>query len=197
MSNPRLASSRHQRSPRQIAMQRAAEFGSSVLRALTKDPLSTFLLVASITLAILFFTLLGSLKPEATGERVALTNITTLAKSQRIRSAVLLDHDHQVVAHTDTGLQIYADYPSSDAITLSLIETLSKGGAEVTVNQQSSKPARQIVIQFLIPIRLLVCLFAFFTRQSKDSSGGIASFSNFKGKGKRKKRGQSSPITFD
>ncbi|HEV7943644.1 MAG TPA: ATP-dependent zinc metalloprotease FtsH [Solirubrobacteraceae bacterium] len=197
MSNPRLAGSRHHRSTRQIVMQQASDFGSSVLKTLRRDPLSAFLLASSIGLAILFFTLLGSLKPEAEGQRVALTNITTLANAQRIRSALLLDHDHQIVAHTDTGLQIYADYPASDAATLEIFNILRKGGAVVSVDPQSSKPARQIVIQFLIPILLLVCLFAFFTRQSKDSSGGIASFSNFRGKGKRKKRGQTAPITFD
>jgi cell division protease FtsH len=197
MSNPRLAGSRHRQSSRQIATQRVTEFGTALLRTLTKDPLSTFLLVAAVTLAILFFTLLGSLKPSAEGQRVALTNVTTLANAQRIHSAVLLDHDHQIVAHTDTGLQIYADYPASDAATLEIFNILRKGGAVVTVDPQSSKPARQIVIQFLIPILLLVCLFSFFTRQSKEGSGGIASFSNFRGKGKRKKRGQGSPITFE
>jgi cell division protease FtsH len=197
MSNPRLAGSRHRQSSRQIATQRVTEFGTALLRTLTKDPLSTFLLVAAVALAILFFTLLGSLKPSAEGQRVALTNVTTLANAQRIHSAVLLDHDHQIVAHTDTGLQIYADYPASDAATLEIFNILRKGGAVVTVDPQSSKPARQIVIQFLIPILLLVCLFSFFTRQSKEGSGGIASFSNFRGKGKRKKRGQGSPITFE
>ncbi len=52
-----------------------------------------------------------------------------------------------------------------------------------------------IVVQFLIPILLLVCLFAFFTRQTSDGSGGIASFSNFRGKGRKKNA--ASPITFD
>jgi cell division protease FtsH len=108
---------------------------------------------------------------------------------------VLLDHDHQVVVQTDTGLQVYANYPGSDAATLEILNILRKGGAQVSVDPQSSKPARQIVVQFLIPILLLVCLFAFFTRQAKDGSGGIASFSNFRGIGRRKGKGPS-PITF-
>jgi cell division protease FtsH len=110
---------------------------------------------------------------------------------------VLLDHDHQVTAQTDTGLQVYADYPSSDAATLEILNILRKGGAQVSVDPQSSKPARQIVVQFLIPILLLVCLFALFTRQGKDGSGGIASFSNFRGRGRRKKKGAVAPITFE
>jgi cell division protease FtsH len=195
MSNPRLTTSHRKRSTVQNIWLRIVEAGRGMLRALTRDPLSSLLLAASVGLAIAFFVLLGSLRPEGEGQQVALTNITTLASAQRIRSAVLLDHDHQVVAQTDTGLQLYADYPASDAATLEILNILRKGGAQVSVDPQSSKPARQIVVQFLIPILLLVCLFAFFTRQSKDGSGGIASFSNFKGSGRRKKQ-ETASITF-
>jgi cell division protease FtsH len=195
MSNPRLTTTRRKRSPARLALARTGEVLRTVLRTLVSDPLSSFLLVASVTLAIAFFSLLGSLSPQGQGQQVALTNITSLAAGQRIRSAVLLDHDHQVVVQTDTGLQLYADYPSSDAATLDIFEALRKGGAQVSVNPQSSKPARQIVVQFLIPILLLVSLFAFFTRQKSEGSGGIASFSNFRGKGKRRKG--TAPITFE
>ena len=195
MSNPRLAGSQRERSPLQRALQRSAATLTALWRMLTRDLLSSFLLLASIGLVIAFFVLLGSLRPQGSGQQVALTNVITLADAQHIRSAVLLDHDHQVVAQTDTGLEVYADYPSSDAATLTLLEILRKGGAEVSINLQSSKPARQIVVQFLIPILLLVCLFALFTRQSKDGSGGIAAFSNFRGKARRKK-GAAAPITF-
>jgi cell division protease FtsH len=194
LSNPRLANSQRKRSPLRDVLGRAGEFLRAVGRALARDPLSAFLLVASVVLAILFFTLLGSLGPEHKGQQVALTDITSLAQSQRVRSAVLLDNDHEVVVQTDTGLELYADYPASDAATLSIFDTLSKGGAQVTVNPQSSKPARRIVVQFLIPILLLVSLFALFTRQTGDGSGGIGAFSTFRGKGKRKKG--TAPITF-
>jgi cell division protease FtsH len=197
MSNPRLASSRHQQSSVQSALRRVGEVGKTMLRMFTKDPLSSFLLVASVALAIAFFALLGSLRPQGQGQQVALTDVITLASAQHVRSAVLLDHDHQVVAQTDTGIQVYADYPGSDAATLEILNILRKGGAQVSVNPQSSKPARQIVVQFLIPILLLVSLFAFFTRQVKDGSGGIAAFSNFRGIGRRKGKKGSAPITFD
>jgi cell division protease FtsH len=195
MSNPRLTATRRNRSGPQLALARMLEISRALLRTLTNDPLSAFLLLASVTLAIAFFTLLGSLSPQGQGQQVALTDITSLATAQRVRSAVLLDHDHQVVAQTDTGLQLYADYPSSDAATLVVFEVLRKGGAQVSVNPQSSKPARQIVVQFLIPILLLVSLFAFFTRQRGEGSNGIASFSTFRGKGRRRKG--VAPITFD
>ena len=54
-----------------------------------------------------------------------------------------------------------------------------------------------VVVQFLIPILVLVCLFSFFMRQSGDGSSGIGTFSAFRGKGRRKKKGKSAPITFD
>jgi cell division protease FtsH len=196
MSNPRLTQSYGRPSPARAVAMRVRELAVGVWSILAKDPLSTLLATAAITLAISFFSLLGSLGPQGEGKRVALSSLTALAGAQRLQSAVLLDHDHQVVAHTDTGLQIYATYPSSDAATLQIYRNLIQGGAQVTVDPQSSKPARAIVVQFLLPILLLVCLFAFFTRQTGDGSGGIASFSNFRGKG-RKKKGGAAAITFD
>src|SRR5262249_2155556 len=196
MSNPRLAQNYGRPSPFKALAARVGEIASAFWRAITKDMLSTVLALASIILAITFFSFLGSLGPQGEGQKVALSNLTALASAQRLQSATLLDHDHQVVAHTDTGLQIYASYPSSDAATASLYRTLTSGGAQVQVDLQSSKPARAIVVQFLIPILLLVCLFAFFTRQTGDASGGIASFSAFRGKGRKRKKG-ASPITFD
>jgi cell division protease FtsH len=197
MSNPRLTQSYGRRSPLRAAGTRVKEVGATIVRVLLRDPLSTLLALAAIGLAVAFFSLLGSLGPEAEGKRVALSNLTSLATAQRLQSAVLLDHDHQVVAHTDTGLQIYANYPASDAATATIYRNLTTGGATVAIDQQSAKPARAIVVQFLIPILLLVCLFAFFTRFSGDGAGGIASFSNFTGKGKKRKKKGSAPITFD
>jgi cell division protease FtsH len=195
MSNPRLTSSQHAPSALRSALRRVRDVGAAVGRFLIKDTLSLLLLVASICLLITFFTLLGSTGPAAQGHRVALSNLNALAAAQRIRTATLLDNDHQVVVNTDTGLHLYADYPGSDAGTQQLYQTLVKGGAQVNVNPQAGKAAKLIVVQFLVPILLLVCLFAFFTRQASDGSGGIASFSNFRGKGRKKKGG--SPITFD
>jgi cell division protease FtsH len=193
--NPRLTASHRKRTPLRQARLRIGELGAAVGQRLTRDPISTFLALASIALAIAFFALLGNLGPSAKGRRVSLSDLTALASAQQVRSAVLLDHDHQVVAQTSTGLQLYADYPSSDAGTLQLYGTLIKGGADVSIDPQSGKPERTIVVQFLLPILLLVSLFAFFTRQVSGSSGGIAAFSNFRGKGRRRREDAS--ITFE
>ena len=77
------------------------------------------------------------------------------------------------------------------------LQSLSRAGVLVTVDQQSGKALRQIVVQFLIPILLLVCLFAFFMRISaEDGAGGIAAFSEFTGKGRKKGKGKTEAITF-
>jgi cell division protease FtsH len=94
-------------------------------------------------------------------------------------------------------LEYWAAYPASGAQTQSLLQTLSHSGVLVTVDQQSGKALRQIVVQFLIPILLLVCLFAFFMRISaEDGAGGIAAFSEFTGKGRKKGKGKTEAITF-
>jgi cell division protease FtsH len=190
-----VSSQRKQRSGARLALLRVREVLGALLRKLASDPLSTFLLCASIGLAIAFFVLLGSLRPEGSGQLVALSNITSQARGRHIRDATLLNYDHQVVAQTETGVQLYAYYPSEGAATLEILKILREGGAVVSIDPQSSKPARQLVVQFLIPILLLVCLFVFFTRQKGEGSGGIASFSTFRGKGKRKKTGAA--VTFD
>jgi cell division protease FtsH len=196
MSNPRLSAARRdQKSPARAVLEAIASVLKTIWKILTKDLLSTALLIIAIALALTFFTLLGSLTPAGHGERVPLTQVMTLAHDKQVMSATLLNEDHQVVIQTQSGLQLYANYPTSDAATLQLLNQLRRGGAPVTVNQQSGKPARQIVVQFLIPILLLVVLFALFNRQSGDAAGGISAFSTFRGKGKKKKG--ASLITFD
>jgi cell division protease FtsH len=196
MSNPRLTSARrNQKSPARAVLEAIGSVLKAIGKFLIKDLMSTGLLIVAIALAVTFFSLLGSLTPAGHGERVPLTEVMTLAQQKQVTSATLLNEDHQVVIHTQSGPQMYASYPTSDAATLQLLNTLHRGGAPVTVNQQSGKPARQIVVQFLIPILLLVVLFALFNRQAQDAASGISAFSTFRGRGKKKKG--ASPITFD
>jgi cell division protease FtsH len=198
MSNPRLAS--HQRAPSwpREAAERVRDGLIPIGRFLARDRLSTFLLLASLGLVIAFFSLLGSLGSEATGRKVPLSSLTQLAEGDLLRSATLLDYDHQVEAVTAGDLALYADYPASDAATQQIFEGLSKGGALVSINPQAGKSERTIVVQYLLPILILVCLFSFFMRQAgDDGSGGIGAFSDFRGKGKKRKKGETAPITFD
>jgi cell division protease FtsH len=93
--------------------------------------------------------------------------------------------------------QLWAAYPASGAQTEQLAHELVEGGASVTVDQQSGKPTKAIVVQFLIPILLLVCLFSLFMRLGgEDAAGGLAAFSAFSGKGRRRGKGTADRITF-
>jgi hypothetical protein len=92
---------------------------------------------------------------------------------------------------------LWAAYPASGAQTQQLLAELNKSGATVTVDQQAGKGTKTIVVQFLIPILLLVCLFSLFTRLGAEgAAGGIAAFSQFTGKGRRKGKGSTEKITF-
>jgi cell division protease FtsH len=146
---------------------------------------------------ITFFSLLGSISPSATGQQVPLSRVTALAKHHQIGRATLLDHDSFVNVITRDGSQLNAAYLSSGGQTQQLIAQLESGGAVVSVDQQSGKGARQLVVQFLLPILLLVCLFALFTRIGQDrGAGGIAAFSSFGGAGKRRGKGTAGRVTF-
>jgi len=252
------------------------DFGGAMRRMLFKDPLSLFLLLASIGLAVAFGLLLGSIKPGSSGRQVPISTIQNLAKQKQIASATLLDHDARVVATTVAGAptispagaiaaapsetaaaetaaatngatsgkaapaapstgtpatssatkakakagkgakkaakaavpvvpaapptppqQLWAAYPSSGAQTQQLARELYDSGAIVSVDQQAGKGTKAIIVQFLIPILLLVCLFSLFTRLGAEGAGGgIAAFSQFTGKGRKKGKGSADKITF-
>jgi cell division protease FtsH len=219
-----------------------AELGSAVRRLILRDPLSLFLLLASVVLAIAFAELLGDIKPSSSGMQTPISTVQALAAKHEIASAALLDHDNRVEVstsatapavspsgslqpattatkvvrtgngkhartHTVTTVvqppgagvtqKLWAAYPASGALTQQLLKELAASGGAVSVDQQSGKGTEAIVVQFLIPILLLVCLFSLFMRQGGDgAAGGIAGFSQFAGKGRKKGKGMSDRITF-
>ena len=92
---------------------------------------------------------------------------------------------------------LWASYPASGAQTQQLTNELVASGAILAVDQQAWKATRTIIVQFLIPILLLVCLFSLFMRVGAEGAGGgIASFSTFTGKGRKKGKGTPEKITF-
>ncbi len=227
----------HRRNPALVAL---GDFASGARRMILKDPLSVFLLLASIGLAIAFATLLGDIKPSSSGLQAPISTVQTLAKDHDITSAVVLDHDNRVEVITTTKAppvsasgtlpaptttvtvvpgkhgkpghtvatvveppgagvtqRLWAAYPASGALTQQLLKELSASGGTVSVDQQSGKGTKAIVVQFLIPILLLVCLFSLFMRQGGEgAAGGIAGFSQFTGKGRKKGKGTRDKVTF-
>jgi cell division protease FtsH len=213
----------HRRSPVLVAL---GDFAGTTRRVIMRDPLSVFLLLASIGLALAFALLLGSIKPSSSGRQVPLSTVQTLARGHHLADALVLDHDDRVEVTTrsdapqiapnggivnveggknnaelaaPTGFQqqLWAAYPASGAITQQLLRELTSSGSVVAVDQQAGKETKTIVVQFLIPILLLVCLFSLFMRQGAEgAAGGIAAFSQFTGKGRRKGKGTADRITF-
>ncbi len=197
MSNPRLSSALKRKSPAQRALLQVQAFLGGLFRFLRKDWISTLLLIGALALIFTFFSLLRSLAADSTGTETSLTQIQRLATDRKIDAATLLDRDHRVQVTTVDGRQLYADYPGSDSATQGLLNVLNRGGADVRTDPQADKPLRSTVAQFLLPILILVCLFAFFTRLGASADGGISSFSGFAGRGKKKKKGTKGPISFD
>jgi cell division protease FtsH len=182
---------------REVA-QAVGERLGKVGRWFLKDPLNTLLIVASLLLTFAFFNLLGQIQPSSPGEKVPLSEVLRMTEDEQAEAATLLDQDARVIVDTVSGRTVWAAYPSSDAQTNSLVRALNESGAIVTVDQQADKPSKQILVQFLIPILLLVCLFVLFTRLGQDGgAGAFAGFSKFTGKGRKK--GEASPdrTTFD
>ena len=186
----------HRRNPALVAL---GDFAQGTRKMLFRDLLTTSLALASIALALAFALLLSSIGPSSRGAQIPISRVETLAKQHNVKLATLLDHDNRVeiVTRRPVSELLWASYVSSGAQTAQLLSTLRTSGAPIVVDQQSGKPTRQIIVQFLIPILLLVCLFAFFTRLGADGgAGGIAGFSRFTGKGKRKGKGTAEKITF-
>ncbi len=185
----------NRRSPALVAL---GDFAQGTRKLLFRDKLTSFLAIAALCLALAFALLLSSIGPSSSGTQIPISRVQTLAKEKNIVSAVLLDHDSRVELLTRKPSELlWASYVTSGAQTQQLVGILEKSGASLTVDQQAGKPLRQIVVQFLIPILLLVCLFALFTRIGADGgAGGIAGFSRFTGKGRRKGKGTAESITF-
>jgi cell division protease FtsH len=227
----------HRRNPVLVAL---GDLATGARRVAFRDPLSLFLLLASIGLAIAFITLLGDIKPSSSGMQVPISTVQTLAKQREIGSAVVLDHDSRVELSTTVRApavsasgalpaptttttvlpgkhgkpgrtvtsvvqpagagvtqRLWTAYPASGALTQQLLRELTGSGAVVAVDQQTGKPTEEIVVQFLIPILLLVCLFSLFMRLGADGgAGGLAAFSEFTGKGRKKGKGTRDRITF-
>ncbi|MBJ7457955.1 MAG: ATP-dependent zinc metalloprotease FtsH [Thermoleophilaceae bacterium] len=172
-------------------------FLKALLKVFTKDPVATFLLVSSVILTILFFSLLGKIAPSSAGVPVPLSEVTQLARDGNIKRAVLLDHDSRVIVQTEENRFFWAAYPRSDAATNNLLREFNRSDAEVVVNQQAHKGELQAIVQFLIPILLLVALFAYFSRlQSTGGADSFSAFSTFAGKGKKKGKGTARRLGF-
>ena len=146
-----------------------------------------------LVLLAAFFLMLGTLNPSSAGSEVSLDQVLNAAQQRQVASAKLLDEDARIEVTTRRGEQVWAAYPKSEGQTARLIDAMVKADAQLSIDQQSGKPTKRIVVQFLFPILILVTMFSLFTVLSRGS-GGAAAFAGFsKWGGKGRKKGQKDP----
>ncbi len=150
-----------------------------VVELLLAKPLATALAGTAALLLVLFAIGLALVAPRSSGTQVSLTSALTLVeeKPTPVVSATLLDQDSRLELRTTTGEQLWAAYPHSDTYTGQLLARPAKHGIDTTVDPQAGKAKLRIIIQFLLPILILVTLFAFFMTLARDQGGAFAAFS--------------------
>jgi cell division protease FtsH len=169
-----------------------------VIDYLRTQPIVAALGALGLVLLAAFFLLLGTLSPSSPGTEVSLDQVLTAAEQRQVQSATIKDQDHRIEVQTRRGEEVWAAYPESEGQTSRLIDAMTKADAQLSVDQQDSKPARRVIVQFLMPILILVVLFSLFTVLARGS-GGAAAFAGFsKWGGKGRKKGQKDPnaVTF-
>jgi cell division protease FtsH len=163
----------------------ARGFMGAVGEALLAKPLAAGLAATATLLVVLFLIGLSILAPHATGQQTSLSSAVALVKSGGVTQATLRDQDARLEIRTDFGQQLWATYPHSDSYTAALLGELQDAHVNTTVDPQSGKATLRAIVQFLLPILILVTLFAFFTTLAKDSGGAFAAFSKWSGRGQK------------
>jgi cell division protease FtsH len=153
----------------------------AVLGVLTESPLLTGLAATAVLLLVLFFVGLSIIAPHSAGQQTTLTNATELISDGQVTQATLLDQDARLELRTDNGQALWASYPHSDSYTGTLIALLQRKRVPTTVNPQSGKATLHATVQFLLPILILVTLFAFFMTLVREQGAAFASFSKWSG----------------
>jgi cell division protease FtsH len=164
------------------------------LRAIGAQPLLSLLFIAAIVLISLFFVGLNAIEPDTKGKQVPLTAAIGEITDGHVNNAVLADQDARILLETSDNGPLWASYPHSDAYTTSLLGRLNKAKVSTRVDQQTGKPYLKAVVQFLLPILILVTLFAMFTLLARDKGGAaFAAFSRWTG---RRQKGGSGVVSF-
>ncbi len=163
--------------------QRLGDGVHAFVSGLAGNALLLGLAISAASLLILFFVGLSLLQPSSPGREVRLSEATTLITTKgALREATLRDQDARLEIVTQDGTPLWASYPHADAYTNDLLDVLRRRKVPTTVDSQVGKPTLRAVLQFLLPILILVTLFAFFTVLARDKGAAFASFSKWSGR---------------
>ena len=179
-------------SPFQRLRRRLGDAGQSLLAFVAGNVLLLGLLLLAFSLIALFFIGLKATAPASPGTQVPLSQAMFRVKHHGVASATLLEHDNQLAFTNRRGTQFWAAYPNT--YTPNLVDQLGHARVPTTIDAQSRKGGLADVVQFLLPILILVSLFAFFMVLVRDKGGAaFAAFSKWTGRGQKAGSG---PHTF-
>jgi cell division protease FtsH len=157
-----------------------------VVEFVAGSPLLAGLAGTACALLILFFVGLAVIAPHSSGKQINLTDATELISAGQVTEARLLDQDARLELDTRNGQKLWAAYPHADSYTPALIQLLDHDHVPTTIDQQSTEASLHATVQFLLPILILVTLFAFFTALARDQGGAaFAAFSKWTGRGQK------------
>jgi cell division protease FtsH len=160
--------------------------GLPVLKeAIAASPLMAGLAGTAVLLLILFFLGLTIIAPHPRGRSTTLTTATAMITEGRVAEARLLDQDSQLELRTTSGQRVWATYPHADSYTNTILAQLQRKHVPTSVDSQALKASLRVIVQFLLPILILVCLFALFMTLARDQGAAFAAFSKWTGQGKK------------
>jgi cell division protease FtsH len=165
---------------------RVREAAAAVGEAVAGNALLFSLLALAGILIALFFVGLSIIGPHPVGKEIPLSSSFNLIERHDVRSARLLDQDSRLELVALGGRAYWSAYPHTGSYTANLLNTLQHSNVPTVVVPQSGKPLLNQVVQFLLPILILVTLFAFFMTLSREKGGAaFASFSKWTGRGQK------------
>jgi cell division protease FtsH len=165
---------------------RVRDAAGAVGEVLAGNALLFSLLALAGILIALFFVGLSVIAPNPVGKEIPLSTSFRMIKHHDVRSARLLDQDSQLELVALGGSQFWSAYPHTGSYTANLLDTLQHNNVPTLVVPQSRVPLLNSVVQFLLPILILVTLFAFFMTLSREKGGAaFASFSKWTGRGQK------------
>jgi cell division protease FtsH len=165
--------------------------GAAVGEVVLGNALLFSLLALAGILIALFFVGLAVIAPHPVGKEISLSSSLRMIRSHEVGGARLLDQDSRLELVDHQGDQFWSAYPHTGSYTETLLNTLQHQSVPTTVVPQSGVPLLSSVVQFLLPILILVTLFAFFMTLSREKGGAaFASFSKWTGRGQKAGTGQ-------
>jgi cell division protease FtsH len=164
--------------------QRFADSLRGVAGAFASRPLMLGLACTAVVLLLLFFIGITILTPKSPGTSVQFSQAENLISTPgAVTQATILDQDARLeLLLSANGQQVWTAYPGSSAYTSQLLTLLNKNKVPTAIDSQPGKIPLRLVVQFLLPILILVTLFGMITLLAREQGGAIAAFSKWSGR---------------